>query len=86
MADRNYRGWRNVDVAALVAWIAVVSLAIVDSATGRRGLTVWCVMAAVGAAVMSSIAYSSRRFDRLEQDAFDRGLKAGMGISWGERE
>lgn len=82
MSDHK-QGWfvRGIDVSAVLAWVATFAVAAACSRVHGAGLAAWCAAAAAVAAVLSAVAYCGRRFDRLEREAFDRGLRAGMGVS-----
>lgn len=78
-----YRGWlvRGMDVSAVVAWLTLLVLAVAQSMSRADELTPWCAGCAAASVTLTCVAWASRRFDRLEREAFDRGLRAGMGVS-----
>lgn len=68
---------RWIDVAAALTWMLCVSAALSTTA-GANELRPWVpIFAAVGA-VLTAIAWLSRRFEELETRVYTEGVRAGI--------
>lgn len=74
---------RLCDMVAALFWAAAAVLLVVATVSTQSSLAPWCMAMVVLGAMLTVVTWASRRFDRLDGEAFDRGLRAGMGMGGG---
>lgn len=65
---------RKTDAFAAIAWAVFAMLAFVEDLTGMR--EPWLLGIVGVACTLTVIAFMTRRFERLEVEAFERGMNA----------